>query len=182
MVALVPFTAISHITFQQVTAEAEHEHSRLNPLDPVSTALAPVFSRLENGTGSRVEVHGSQRGQSAHHQQARMANLIRQKAAWQSFHPRLPVPPFLSSFLLIRSIFSPKPIQNFKRPVYWIAEISKLKLNLLCKAPSAFPDITRQSCICTRRFQHKSFKSVLGNHCCCGPGWLNYEMSSHKLS
>lgn len=54
MVALVPFTAISHITFQQVTAEAQQEHSRLNPLDPVSTALAPVFSRLENGTGSHV--------------------------------------------------------------------------------------------------------------------------------
>ena len=52
MVALVPFTAISHNTLQQVTAGAQPEHSRLNPLDPVSTALAPVFSRLENGTGS----------------------------------------------------------------------------------------------------------------------------------
>lgn len=108
MVALVPFPAISHITFQQVTAEAQPEYSRLNPLDPVSTARAPVFPRLENGTGSRVEVHGWQRGQSARHQQARMANLIKQKAAWPSFHPRLPVPPFLSPFLLIRSIFFPK--------------------------------------------------------------------------
>lgn len=113
MVALVPFTAISHNTLQQVTAGAQPEHSRLNPLDPVSTALAPVFSRLENGTGSRVEVHGWQRGQSARRQQARMANLIRQKAAWQSFHPRLPDPLFLSPFLLIRSIFSPKTNSEF---------------------------------------------------------------------
>lgn len=113
MVALVPFTAISHNTLQQATAGAQPEHSRLNPLDPASTALAPVFSRLENGTGSRVEVHGWQRGQSARRQQARTANLIRQKAAWQSFHPRLPDPPFLSPFLLIRSIFSPKTNSEF---------------------------------------------------------------------
>lgn len=55
----------------------------------------------------RVSYGGSwqQRGQSACHQQARKANLIRQKAAWQSFHPRRPVPPFLSPFPLIRSIF-----------------------------------------------------------------------------